>query len=171
MAHWQMLTLVGKDQPGIVAAVSAVLYKNNANLGEAAMQRLGANFTIMMMVDYAGSAEDLLSIVTPVAARFGLKEHVDVIEGRLHAHLQADVSISLYGADRAGIVASATERLAQAGLHILALHTDVAGTEEKPVFVMEISGHAAQGVEALREAVDDLDDLEIHIDPLQTMIG
>ncbi len=171
MAHWQMLTLVGKDQPGIVAAVSEVLYKNNANLGEAAMQRLGGNFTIMMMVDHDGSAEELLSIVTPVAARFGLKEHVDVIDARLHAHLQADVSISLYGADRAGIVAGATRLLAQAGLHILELHTDVAGTEDKPVFVMEISGHAAQGIDALRQAVSTLDDLEIHIQPVQTLIG
>jgi len=171
MVHWQMLTLVGKDKPGIVAEVSAVLFENNANLGEASMQRLGGNFAIMLMVDYDGSAEDLLSIVTPVAAKFGLKEHVDIIDGELHSHLPANICISIYGADRAGIVSSATSALAKAGLHILELKTDVAGTVERPLFIMQIEGYAEQGVEALRLASKDLKDLEIKIDPLETLVG
>ena len=48
-----MLTLVGEDQPGIVAAVTEALFAKGMNLGEASMLRLGGNFTVMMMVSGA----------------------------------------------------------------------------------------------------------------------
>jgi len=52
--HWYMLTLVGRDRPGIVARVTRALYAGGCHLGETSMMRLGGNFTIMMMVQYGG---------------------------------------------------------------------------------------------------------------------
>jgi len=43
MNDWQMLTLVGRDQEGIVAAVTEQLSKNGCQLGETSMMRLGGN--------------------------------------------------------------------------------------------------------------------------------
>ena len=40
MNHWYMLTLVGRDRPGIVAKVTAALFDGGCNLGEASMMRL-----------------------------------------------------------------------------------------------------------------------------------
>jgi peptide deformylase len=37
---WFMLTLVGKDRPGIVAQITRALYEGDCNLGEASMVRL-----------------------------------------------------------------------------------------------------------------------------------
>ena len=48
--QWHMLTLIGEDKPGIVAAVTQALFDLGLNLGETSMLRLGGNFTIMMMV-------------------------------------------------------------------------------------------------------------------------
>ncbi|MEW8430322.1 MAG: amino acid-binding protein, partial [gamma proteobacterium symbiont of Ctena orbiculata] len=42
--NWQMLTLVGEDQPGIVARVTDALYRGGCTLGETSMIRLGGNF-------------------------------------------------------------------------------------------------------------------------------
>ena len=50
MSDWYMLTLIGQDRPGIVAAVTKGLFEAGCNLGETSMLRLGNNFTIMMMV-------------------------------------------------------------------------------------------------------------------------
>ncbi|MDH5510271.1 MAG: amino acid-binding protein, partial [Nitrospinota bacterium] len=41
MDKWSMLTIIGEDRPGIVAAVSKTLYEKGMNLGEASMLRLG----------------------------------------------------------------------------------------------------------------------------------
>ena len=47
---WRMLTLIGRDTPGIVADVTSALADSGVSLGETSMLRLGGNFTVMMMV-------------------------------------------------------------------------------------------------------------------------
>ncbi len=173
MTHWYMLTLVGKDRPGIVAHLSAALYDGGCNLGEASMMRLGGNFTIMMMVQFDGNISALKHMVEPVAESMGLHLHLDRIEAKLHQHLEPDVRITVYGADRAGIVAHITGALAEAGLHILDMDTSVAGTEEKPIYIMQIEGHAAEGVGALQSALDAVAEkgVEAQLETIDTMIG
>jgi glycine cleavage system transcriptional repressor len=168
-----MLTLVGKDRPGIVAHLSAALYDGGCNLGEASMMRLGGNFTIMMMVQFDGNTSALSHMVEPVAESMGLHLHVDRIEAKLHQHLEPDVRITVYGADRAGIVAHITGALAEAGLHILDMDTSVAGTEDKPIYIMQIEGHAGEGVEALQSALEAVAEkgVEAKLEPIDTMIG
>ncbi len=173
MSHWYMLTLVGKDRPGIVAHVSAALFDGGCNLGEATMMRLGGNFTIMLMVQFEGRTKELDQLMEPVADSLGLHRHVDRIDAALHDHLEPDVRITVYGADRAGIVARITGALAEAGLHILDMDTSVAGSEEKPIYIMQIEGHAAEGVEALQSALDIVvnDGIEAQLETIETLIG
>ena len=174
MKHWFMLTLVGKDQPGIVARVSAALFDAGGNLGEASMVRLGGNFTIMLMVQFDGSARTLEAAVRPVAESLDLHLHLDAIRGELHHHVEPDVRITVYGADRAGIVAQVTGALAEAGLNILDLETDVGGTADAPIYVMCMEGVALESVEALESALQVLAEeqgVEVKLEPVQTMVG
>lgn len=170
---WYMLTLVGRDRPGIVAHVSAALFEGGANLGEASMMRLGGNFSMMLMVAYPGRTRELEALVAPVTESMGLHCHVDKIEGHLHRHLEPDVRITVYGADRAGIVARVTGALAEAGLHILELESDVGGTEAAPLYVMQMEGHAAEGIDALRSALETVrgDGIEARLEPIETVVG
>ncbi len=173
MKHWYMLTVVGKDRPGIVAHLSAALFDGGCNLGEASMIRLGGTFTIMLMVEFDGSVKALTDMVAPVAESLDLHLHVDHIDAKLHQHLEPDVRITVYGADRAGIVARITGALAEAGLHILDMETSVAGTEDKPIYIMQIEGHAAEGVEALQSALDVVAEkgIEAQLETIDTLIG
>lgn len=167
-----MLTLVGKDRPGIVAKISAALFKAGCNFGEASMMRLGGNFSIMLMVQYEGKAEQLSSAMAPVSNELNLSLHIDPIQGRLHDHRIPDVRVSVYGADRAGIVAEVTNALADAGLDIFDLESDVAGTGDKPVYIMHIEGHAAQGLDKLQQALANIDpDIKVNMEPIETMVG
>ena len=168
-----MLTLVGKDRAGIVAKVTAALFEGGCNLGEASMIRLGGNFTIMLMVQFERSSKALGDLIRPVAESLGLHFHLDRIEGKLHQHIEPDVRINVYGADRAGIVARATAALAEAGLHITDLESNVGGSADKPIYIMYIEGHAAEGVDALRSALDVIckDGVEAHLDTIDTLIG
>lgn len=174
MKHWYMLTVVGKDRPGIVAHVTAALYDGGCNLGEASMMRLGGNFTVMLMVQHEGSLKSLRELVEPVVESMGLHLHVDKIQGHLHEHLVPDVRISVFGADRAGIVAKVTNALSGAGLHILNLESDVGGTAQQPIYIMHIEGQATEGIEALRSAlavVQEGDGIEAKLYPIETMVG
>lgn len=170
---WNMLTLVGEDRPGIVAAVTRAVYQAGCSLGEASMNRLGGNFTIMMMVSGECAPEALEEALAGVASDLGLRVHIDSVDGGLHRHLVPNVQVRVTGADRAGIVAEVTGALAACGFNILELESDVAGDEANPVYIMSIQGYCDQTIEALDAAVAGLEAEGIAVDvaPVETLIG
>lgn len=173
MKRWHMLTVVGRDRPGIVAVLTDTLYRGGANLGEASMTRLGGNFTIMLMVESEFDADGLARLLVPATQHLGLRLHVDPIEGRLHQHVEPNARITVHGADRPGIVAQVTGALAAAGFNILDLDSDVAGTADKPIYVMVLDGHAADGVEAIERALAPLraGGIELRVTPIDLLVG
>jgi len=168
-----MVTLVGKDRPGIVAHVTNALYEEGCNLGETSMLRLGGNFTIMMMVNYQGNKHALEQLLLTVAQSLDLHLHVDKIVGELHHHLLPDMRITVSGADRAGIVAKVTTALNEVGFNILDLESDVAGSEDKPIYIMHIEGSSAEGMEAVAAALDVVrqDGIDVILNPIETLIA
>lgn len=173
--RWFMLTLIGKDQPGIVAHVTHALYEGACNLGETSMMRLGSNFAIMMMVKHDGNVDSLRKLIQGEAESLGLHMHIDKIQGGLHQHHEPDVRITVYGADRAGIVAQVTGALAEAGLNIIDLTSSVGGTEAEPIYIMYIEGEAKEGIEALQSALEIVmkegKGIDAQLTTIDTMIG
>jgi glycine cleavage system transcriptional repressor len=151
---WYMMTLVGKDRPGVVAHVTAALFEGGANLGESLMTCLSGNLSIMMMVQFSGNTHALHELVGGVAESLDLHLHIDPIEAQLRAHRTPDVRISVAGSDRTGIVAKVTGVLAETGLDISRLEFSMAGTEAEPVYIMTIEGYAVQGIPTLESALD-----------------
>jgi glycine cleavage system transcriptional repressor len=170
---WQMLTLVGEDQPGIVAQVTDALYRGGCTLGETSMLRLGGNFTIMMMVNGGVSEQGLSDCIEPVANELGLRFHLDPMRGGLHQHRVPNFQVRVNGADRAGIVAKVTGLLAESGFNILELDSDVVGSQDEPVYIMTIQGYAEETLETLEDALKRLeaDEIDVHISPVETLIG
>lgn len=171
--NWFMLTLVGEDRPGIVANVTRVLFGAGAELGEAAMMRLGNQFAIMMIVRGAGSPEDIIGLLESTRTAFNLKLHVDETEASLHQSREPDALITVHGADRAGIVAEVTAALVESGFNILDLRSDVGGTSAAPIYIMQIEGEARQGIHAIEAAIAALgaQGLCVRITPLDTVRG
>ncbi|MES9969522.1 MAG: ACT domain-containing protein [Candidatus Thiodiazotropha sp.] len=171
--NWLMLTLVGEDQPGIVAQVTDALYRGGCILGETSMIRLGGNFSIMMMVDGGHDEQTLTRLIEPVAEQLQLKFHLDPMHGGLHQHRVPNFQVRVNGADRAGIVAKVTGALAACGFNILELASDVVGDEEEPVYIMTIQGYAASEIETLEGALRPLatEGIDVHVSPIETLIG
>ncbi|MFC1749597.1 glycine cleavage system protein R [Pseudomonadota bacterium] len=173
MAHWYILSVIGKDRAGIVSHVTQALYDGGCDLGETSMIRLGDSFTIMMMVRHEGNTKSLERIVSTVADSMGLRVHVDKTESHLHRHVEPDAHIIVHGADRPGIVAHVTGALAEAGLSIVNLESDVGGTEEAPIYIMHIDGVASEGLPSLESALEIVgkEGIDAHLVPIETMFG
>lgn len=173
MADWYMLSVIGKDRPGIVAGLTRALYDGGCNLGEASMLRLGDSFAVMLMARHEGDPAALEALVQPVARELDLQLRVDPVEGHAHGHAASDVRIAVFGADRAGIVAEVTGVLAGAGLNIVDLRSDVARGKEGPLYILQIEGQALQGIEALRRALaeSEVQGLDVHVEPIDLLIG
>ncbi len=171
--HWNMLTLIGEDKPGIVAAITQALFDQGLNLGETSMLRLGGNFTVMMMVNGGDDEQVLRERLKPVIEAQGMCLHIDPIEARLHQHLLPNVQVTVSGADRAGIVAQVTAALAESGFNILDLESDVAGTADQPVYIMQISGVVDVPVESIDAAMAPVrgQGVDINVTAIETYIG
>ncbi|VAW67161.1 hypothetical protein MNBD_GAMMA09-3027 [hydrothermal vent metagenome] len=166
-----VLTLVGADQPGIVAAVTDVLFKQGCNLAQASMMQLGANFAIMLRVSHQPEI-NLRQVLAGISESMNLHIHIDEDVAENVRVTEPDVQITVYGADRTGIVAQVTAVLAEAGLNIVDLETDVAGSESKPIYIMTMEGTAKNGVDALRKALEGLNsDIEVNLDEITTLRG
>lgn len=158
MERWYMLSLVGKDRPGLVAQVSAALCKAGCNLGDSSMARLGANFSIMVMVQWDGPLERLNEIVQPISKALTLAPHINELSGGMEHHVEPDVRISVYASDRLGIVEEVTTALANAGMNIL--HLDSNSDQEKgshnKTYYLHIEGTVSKGLDPLYAALDTL---------------
>jgi glycine cleavage system transcriptional repressor len=181
MSGWHMVTIVGADRAGIVARVTRALYDGGCNLGEVSAMRLGGHFTIMMIVagpriagdDPPATAQQLDAMLRPVATELTLTIHVQPLSGRVHEDLAPDVRISVFGADRPGIVAEATAAFARAGLNIVHLESEVGGRPDELLYVMQIEGQATHGLEALRAALGEIrhGGVEATLEPIETLVG
>jgi ACT domain-containing protein len=57
-----IITVVGRDKVGIIAAVSAFLAERGINIEDISQTILSGNFVMMMSVDTSGTAESLTEI-------------------------------------------------------------------------------------------------------------
>jgi len=173
MKRWFMLTVVGNDRPGIVARLADVLFRGGCNLGEASMARLGGNFSIMLMVETDHDLARLRALAEPAARELGLHLHLDEIQAHLHDHPEPNARVTVYGADRAGIVADVTAALARAGCNILDLNSDVGGSEQAPIYVMIVDVYTSQGIEAIEAALAGVRNagIDVKLTAIDTLIG
>ena len=70
-------------------------------------------------------------------------------------------------------MAHATATLAEAGLHILSLESDVAGSQEKPIYILHIEGEAQEGIPSLESALEIVanEGIETRIAPIEVVMG
>lgn len=59
-----IITVVGTDQVGIIASVSAFLAERKINIADISQTILSGNFVMMMMVDLSSSTESLEQLRT-----------------------------------------------------------------------------------------------------------
>jgi len=125
------------------------------------------------MVQSEESKHSLANMIEQVVDSLGLHAHIDKIKGRLHEHQTPDVRIHVYGADRAGIVSQVVGALTEAGLSITDLESDVGGSEDEPIYIMVIEGHAAEGIPGLRSALEIVasNGIDARIEEIETMVG
>lgn len=158
------VTAVGRDRPGIVAAISGVLLELGGNIEDSRMSILRGHFAVMLIVELPeeASLERLESGLEDVRRRLEL-ETVSVGEVRsLDAGAAAEPShvLTVYGADRPGIVHGVASLLAERGVNVTDLSTQVTGGAE-PVYVMMLEVALGEAGEdelraGLEEAAGDL---------------
>ena len=135
--HDLAVTAIGHDRPGIVAAVTRVLHERGGNLEDSAMTILGGHFAIVLLVATEDDPELLHAALSAATVELGLTISVSRADSSTRAAEPTHL-LSVYGADRPGIVAEVTAALAGAGANVIDLETQVIGAAEDPVYAMVV---------------------------------
>ncbi len=142
------VSAIGADRPGIVAAVTKVLVDRGCNLEDASMSILRGHFAMMLVVD-APTATDPAALeheLSTATVALGLVVVVRAIDEATLAGADGEEwTVTLYGADRPGIVHRVSSTLAAAGANITDLATRVIGDPGQPVYAMFLDVIAPPG--------------------------
>ena len=171
MKKYFLLTAFGKDRPGIVAGVSEVLFELGGNIEDASMTRLGGEFSMMLVtaLPSAASPAQIEKRFHPLQKKLGLQVALKPIPPAMARRSKdgpAKFLLSVYGADRPGIVHQIAQALSKRQVSITDLQTKVVGSPQKPVYVMllEVQVPAALDLDDLRTDLDTLrQDLKVEI--------
>ena len=158
MSHYAV-SAIGRDRPGIVAAISRVLLDLKGNVEDSQMSILRGHFAVMLIVALPGRADprDLERRLVRVREELGLEAiAVSRVDELSEAGPQPSHVLSVYGADHPGIVHAVSSALAEREISITDLETRLTGSPDAPVYVMlmEIAAAGADPGElesALRE--------------------
>lgn len=166
------VTVIGGDRPGIVAAVAHALFDSGCNLEDVSSTILRGHFTMTLIVRAGeGSAEDLEAALANTTGDLGLSVSVrEVGEENLEVSPPTHM-VSVYGADRPGIVFRVTDVLATAGGNVTDLNSRMIGEDEQPVYalMLEVAWSGAPG--SLEETLGPLGGelgVEISARPIET---
>ncbi|MCZ7525138.1 MAG: ACT domain-containing protein [Acidimicrobiia bacterium] len=151
---------LGVDRPGIVAAVTGALFEQGGNLSDCSMTILSGHFAMVLVVEAppdvdVGSLEEALA--APAAA-FDLGVAVRPIRDEDRpVGGGAPFVVSVYGADKPGIVHHVSALLAESGVNITDLETRRIGDPDDPVYAMllEVVLPASLAPDELRAALSE----------------
>lgn len=160
MRHFA-LSVIGRDQPGIVAAVTGALLDHGANLEDSQSTILRGHFsmTAILAVDDEVAEAGLTGDLEAVAAQLGMEAvTVSAIEAAPAEPVDPSHIVTVHGPDHPGIVHAVASALAEAKVNITDLNTRLVGDEREDLYAMMLEvtlprGLEADGLESLLEAV------------------
>jgi glycine cleavage system transcriptional repressor len=118
-----------------------VLVEHDANIEDSSMSILRGRFAMVLVVALPDAADPALleTELRTTTAELDLLVHVERAGGSADV-LEGDPwSLSVYGADRPGIVHRVASCVAEAGVNVTDLTTRVVGDASRPVYVMLLS--------------------------------
>jgi glycine cleavage system transcriptional repressor len=161
------VSVVGRDRPGIVAALAELLLAHRVNIEDARMTILRGHLamTLVIAVPDGVPAATLREGLERVRERLGLEsvtlaEVADVEPG---PEAEATHIVSVYGVDHPGIVYAVASALAERGWNITDLATRLVGEEGEQLYSMMLEVALAPG--------GSVDELEAALDPVARAEG
>ncbi|MCP4954949.1 glycine cleavage system protein R [Photobacterium aquimaris] len=163
-----IVTIIGKDKPGLVEQLSDTVYLNHANWVSSSLSQLGGQFAGIIQIEVA--AQYVITLRQALTAIEDL--HIHIVDD----HTQTAVpyiaqQLTVTGNDRRGIVKEVTQHLTQLGVNIAKLKTDTRSAPNwgYPIFVAEFQLHTPPEIntDMIQQQLEQLaDDLTIDIETL-----
>ena len=124
-----IVTFIGDDRPGIVEQLAEVVEAQGGNWLESQLSQLGGKFAGLVLVDCPGDSPSTCAeqLHSALQAKMGALCSITVTASGEPSQPAPgrDVSLNVMGPDRQGIVREVSHALAQRGINVLRLNSDV----------------------------------------------
>jgi glycine cleavage system transcriptional repressor len=166
MTRRYALSAIGRDCPGIVAAVTGPLHKHGANIEDSSMSILEDEFAVILIMTMdEHRVSSLKEAIKGVEESMGLTFNISQIPELTDDLPPAEPShvITLHGADAGGLVYRTTELLAGNNINITDLQTKRIKGDEGDIYIMIL--------EVLLPDSTEVTELEEKLNTLATELG
>ncbi len=123
MTTYLVLTLIGKDKPGLVEQLAETIAIHSGNWLESSMSQLAGKFAGILRVSVPDEQADNLTAALGNLSS-GLKLVIEKAEPESASENQQTVTLNLVGNDRPGIIREISHVLAKLGVNVEDLETD-----------------------------------------------
>ena len=121
-----VMTLIGKDRPGLVESLAEVVAKHNANWLDGRMSHLAGQFAGILQVDVENDQVQKLVKALSQLDQQGLHVIVETEEGPANRSKDfSAVEMDLMGNDRPGIVREVSHVLTELDVNVEDIHTEI----------------------------------------------
>ena len=175
-----LITVSGKDKPGIIAKVSGLLFARGCNLEDISMTLLEGQFAMMMTAGLPSPGSEirvLQGLELLNEAPWSMDCHVTELKGKnphgkKHAKGSLPCMVTAFGKDRTGIVYEVSRALAGMRVNITDLDSRILGKGSKITYAMllevDVPGRAVLAkLKTLLLRVSRKLKIEIQIKPLE----
>lgn len=130
-----MISVLGKDRPGIIAAVTRVLFEKDFNIEDVSQTIMQGEFSGVFIVSgpEAVGQKDLITALQTSGGDLDLDFHIKEIEGKISDWTTCACEpfvITTQGPDRKGLVAQITSVLASHNVNVTQLKAVFRGGDE-----------------------------------------
>lgn len=150
MQHFA-LTIIGRDRPGIVSQVTEILFNLGCNIADSSCSILGGQFSMILIISNPkiSCKDDFGNAFAPLEET-NLSIYIRTLKegGEVRPEMDGELCmISVYGADKPGIVYQVAKELGDRQINITDLNTKLIGDKQHPIYVMMIEALLPEGVE------------------------
>jgi len=163
-----IVTFIGDDRPGLVEQLSGVIERNGGNWHESRLAQLGGKFAGLILVSLPADGGPALEAELSALAASGISVRVTPVSGAPcgksgagpDTHPGLDITLTVIGPDRRGIVREISHALAQRRINVLEMESEVrsAPMSAEMIFSARIAAWIPQttSLEDLRDTLDEI---------------
>ncbi len=164
-----VLTASGHDRPGILEEVTRLIVRHQGNVESGRFQRLGGDFAMLMFV--SAPEEEIVALRAALDelhfVKFDVQTRLSEVAAPAAESGGITCAINVMGADHMGIIYQITSYLAEQGINVETMTTEVvsAPMSGTPLFTMSavVLVPPKLSIEDLREALEYIGD-EVGVD-------
>lgn len=141
MKEWILISVFGRDRPGIVANVSRILYQNACNIEELSQTAIKGQFAMILIASSSREESvpqlkgDLGLLGRELDLEINLRQIKEEEMVPYHPDETEPFILTVRGEDRPGLVYGITEVLAERGINITNLDAKVARVDQKLEYI------------------------------------